>query len=1008
MPDARPGGAGAAPPGSHSSPARFRSASRLFRAALGAAALFSGAVAAQISTLETDDLCLVYFAPHQSYLVPHVARSFENALRFHGKLFSYRPSEPVLVFLNDFSDYGNAGVNVVPRNFMMFQVAPVAFAYETVPANETVNWMMNHELVHVTLDDNANRKDRFWRSLFGGKVPTTADQPETVLWNYLTTPRSLTPRWYHEGAAVFLETWMAGGRGRAQSAWDEMVFRSMARDGSRFYTPLGLVSEGTKVDFQLEANSYVYGERFMTFLAYRYSPEKLVEWLGRGDDSKAYYASQFRKVFGRSIPDAWDEWVRFEKEFQEKNLEAIRKYPTTPYRDLSKQALGSVSRAFWDLDARKLYAAFNHPGVVAHVGAISVDDGKVERIAEIKGPLGFFVTSLAFDPQTKTLFYTTDNADHRDVRSLDPKTGATKILLPEARIGEIVFDKADRSLWGVRVMNGISTLVRIPAPYTEWTQVRSWPYGEALYDMDLSPDGSLLSFSVSSVTGQHALQVMRTADLLKGEAKAVATTDFGAAIPMNFVFGPDGKTLYGSSFYTGVANLFRWDPATGEKEALSNTETGLFRPMPLPDGTLYAFRFTGDGFVPAKVEAKVTEDVSPIKFLGNETIEKHPVLETWKVPPPSTVDLEPLVRRRGPYRSFATIGLDSIYPVVQGYKSFAAVGVRANFSDPIQLNRFNVTAAWTPDGSLPSDERLHLDARYERYDWSARVRWNAGDFYDLFGPTKTSMKGYSFRVGWQKALLYDKPRELRLEANATYYGGLDRLPDFQNVATAYDNLFALRAKLSYRNLRHSLGHVDEEKGHSWEIGFAGDRVNGKTYPKLWGTYDAGLQLPIRHSSLWLRTTAGWTRRVEGEPFASFYFGAFGNNWVDDRPEKRYRELLSFPGVEIDEVPGSNFGRAMLEWNLPPIRFREAGTADFYVSWVRPAVFASVLGTNVDSEKGLATDAARHVVENVGAQVDFRIFMLSRLEMTLSFGQAWAFEAHRASRSETMVSLKILK
>ena len=34
-----------------------------------------------------------------------------------------------------------------------------------------------------------------------------------------------------------------------------MVFRSMVRDGARFYDPLGLVSEGTKVDFQLQINS---------------------------------------------------------------------------------------------------------------------------------------------------------------------------------------------------------------------------------------------------------------------------------------------------------------------------------------------------------------------------------------------------------------------------------------------------------------------------------------------------------------------------------------------------------------------------------------------------------------------------------------------------------------------------------------------------------------------------------------------------------------------------------
>ena len=58
-----------------------------------------------------------------------------------------------------------------------------------------------------------------------------------------------------EGIAVFVDTWMAGGLGRAQSGYDEMVFRSMVKDDAPFYDPLGLVSEGTKVDFQLETNS---------------------------------------------------------------------------------------------------------------------------------------------------------------------------------------------------------------------------------------------------------------------------------------------------------------------------------------------------------------------------------------------------------------------------------------------------------------------------------------------------------------------------------------------------------------------------------------------------------------------------------------------------------------------------------------------------------------------------------------------------------------------------------
>ena len=125
------------------------------------------------------------------------------------------------------------------------------------------------------------------------------EQPESILYFYLTAPRAAAPRWYQEGLAVFVETWMAGGQGRAQGAYDEMVFRSMVRDGARFYDPLGLVSEGIKIDFQAEVNSYLYGTRFMSYLAYERSPEEVDRaGVARGNGSKAYYASQFKNVFG--------------------------------------------------------------------------------------------------------------------------------------------------------------------------------------------------------------------------------------------------------------------------------------------------------------------------------------------------------------------------------------------------------------------------------------------------------------------------------------------------------------------------------------------------------------------------------------------------------------------------------------------------------------------------------------------------------------------------------------
>jgi len=139
-----------------------------------------------------------------------------------------------------------------------------------------------------------------------------------------------------------------------------------------------------------------------------------------------------------------------------------------------------------------------------------------------------------------------------------------------------------------------------------------------------------------------------------------------------------------------------------------------------------------------------------------------------------------------------------------------------------------------------------------------------------------------------------------------------------------------------------------------------------------------------------------------EPFSNFYFGGFGNNYVDSGDEKRYRELESLPGLELNEVGGRNFARGMLEWNLPPWRFRRVGTPGFYATWLRPALFATTLATNVDSS------SARRTTTSVGGQVDLRLTVLSNQDMTLSFGGAMALEDSRAPRREAMISLKILR
>jgi len=971
----------------------------------------SAAVNSQgLASLETSEMKLLYFNPTATYLTPHVARCFHSSLAGLQSILGFDTDEQATVFLKDFSDYGNAAALAVPRNTVLLDIAPMSFAFEKFPTSERMCTLMNHEMVHVVSIDQATEGDKRARSFFRGKVKAVAAHPETILYSYLTNPRNASPYWYLEGIAVFMETWLAGGHGRAQSGYYEMVFRSMVRDDAYFYDPLGLESEGNKIDFQLGVNNYLYGSRFVSYLAYTYSPETLISWIRRQEGSKGHYAADFEQVFGIPLHKAWQEWIDFEHEYQARSLDAVRQFPITPYNDISSRGLGSVSRAFYDPGRRELYWGLRYPGVVAHLGAISIDDGKTRKLVDIKGPMLYNVTSLALDPVARTLFFTTDNYAYRDLMSISVAGGEPKMLLKDARIGELVFNPADRSLWGVRHLNGFATLVRIPYPYKEWNQIHSFPYGELLYNMDISPDGQLLSTSFGELNGDQSLRVFSVEALLNGVVAPLKQFDFGQGVPEGFVFSPDGKYLYGSSYYTGISNIFRYELATEELEAVSNTESGFFRPVPLDDGSLMVLRYTGQGFVPTIIDPVPLEDVSAIKFLGTEIVRKYPQLQDWQVQSPADIPLDELITHEGDYSGIGNLGIESIYPIVEGYKDEAALGINASFSDALRLDTVNFSVSQSIGSSLPSSEDLHATLEWRHIvaratplagSWTVALRHNPADFYDLFGPTKLGLRGQSASVRYEKTLIYDKPREMRFYLDMSHYTNLDRLPRYQNVDVTFDTLSTFEALLDYSHVTKSLGAVDDEKGFSWYIGTSIDFVDGDTIPKFVGKFDFGFPLPWKHSSIWIRNSAGVAFGDPFDEFANFFFGGFGNNYVDRESVKRYRKYYAMPGFELNAIPGRNFHRAMVEWNLPPIRYKHVGTPKFYLSWARPALFVSYLTTNLDST------VIQQNARNVGIQIDFRFTMMSRLDMTLSTGYAKAYGNNSFSDDEWMVSLKIL-
>ncbi len=90
-----------------------------------------------------------------------------------------------------------------------------------------------------------------------------------------------------------------------------------------------------------------------------------------------------------------------------------------------------------------------------------------------------------------------------------------------------------------------------------------------------------------------------------------------------------------------------------------------------------------------------------------------------------------------------------------------------------------------------------------------------------------------------------------------------------------------------------------------------------------------------------------------------------------------------------------------ELNLPPLRFSRLGMPGFYASWIRPALFASALVTNLDES------ARQRKATSVGTQFDLKLTAMSSIDLTVSVGAGVVFERGRDARREIMASLTLL-
>ena len=316
-------------------------------------------------------------------------------------------------------------------------------------------------------------------------------------------------------------------------------------------------------------------------------------------------------------------------------------------------------------------------------------------------------------------------------------------------------------------------------------------------------------------------------------------------------------------------------------------------------------------------------------FLGAQVAEKHPVVKGWQVagrPAASTCKSRSV--SEGKYSSVsehpARVGLSRS---IEGYKDSVALGAQRRFSDPIGFDRLRVSGSYSADDNLASDEKA---ARHGALASTATCTPGS----TATRPTSTtcsvrrrvSRKGYSGRRPRPVAHLRPAARA-ELKADVAYYTDLDALPAFQNVAVTYDKLFTAGVELELqqrRAARSARGRRDRLQVVGGRPPLQCRRATG--IPSLFGTVRLRLTAAARP---FVALAEQRRRRLVGRSRQS----------ARERVLRRLRQQLrgrrrgpsaiatcsACRGSTSTRSTAQSFVKSMLEWNLPPMRFEDAGT-----------------------------------------------------------------------------------
>ncbi|MDV7393287.1 hypothetical protein RZS08_18080, partial [Arthrospira platensis SPKY1] len=173
-----------------------------------------------------------------------------------------------------------------------------------------------------------------------------------------------------------------------------------------------------------------------------------------------------------------------------------------------------------------------------------------------------------------------------------------------------------------------------------------------------------------------------------------------------FQFSNDDQYLIGTSYYTGVSNIWRINIADKSFDLLSNDETGLFAPLQISADSLLVLKFQRNGMQPGKIPMQVITEANAINYLGNLSVDKNPQLESYSLEGASKVNIDALKTDESAYYPLKNLALSGAFPDIAGFKNTITLGYRINWRDRTGVSDISLFLGGSPWSKYADKQKI--------------------------------------------------------------------------------------------------------------------------------------------------------------------------------------------------------------------------------------------------------------------------------------------------------------